>query len=201
MNQVKNGQTIHSLTFSYTEGSASLSLVPDLLKRVLEGEMWREFIVESTGQKAGFDSFEEFVVEKIPCGMGATIDDLRRLCSNRNDILTLIDETLVRPVGRPQTQEIFEEEILYNVQDKKTTKAPTGNSKEAGLRRLRTKSPKLHEEVVKGTKSVHAACVEAGFRKRTSQIKKAQDAVKNMTQDEFEEFKKWLEEYTGDTDD
>ena len=89
-NPIEHGQTIHSLTYSYTEGMASLSIVPDLLKRVLEDKRWISFIVASTGQRAGFKSFEEFVVTPIPNGMGTTIDEVRQVCRRRVDVLALI---------------------------------------------------------------------------------------------------------------
>lgn len=97
--QVKKGQTIHSLTYSYSEGVRNLSIVPDLLKKVLRGELWKGFIVESNDQKASFENFQKFVMAPIPEGMGTTIEDIKRICSHRNDVLDLIDEALRRPVG------------------------------------------------------------------------------------------------------
>lgn len=44
--------------------------------------------------------------------------------------------------------------------------APTGTSREAGLRRLRKDRPDLHAEVLAGALSTHAAMVKAGFRRR-----------------------------------
>lgn len=44
---------------------------------------------------------------------------------------------------------------------------PTGTSVERALLRLSAQRPDLHAEVLAGTKSAHAACVEAGFRRRT----------------------------------
>lgn len=44
---------------------------------------------------------------------------------------------------------------------------PTGTSVERALLRLGEQRPDLHAQVLAGTKSAHAACVEAGFRRRT----------------------------------
>ncbi len=52
--------------------------------------------------------------------------------------------------------------------------SPSGTSKQAGVRRLRRERPDLLEEVKAGSKSVHAACVEAGFRKRLTGLEAAQ---------------------------
>jgi len=43
---------------------------------------------------------------------------------------------------------------------------PSGNSQESALRRLRKDRPDLHELVLNGERSAHAAAIEAGFRKR-----------------------------------
>ena len=44
---------------------------------------------------------------------------------------------------------------------------PTGNAVNYALLRLGEQRPDLHAEVLAGVKSAHAACVEAGFRRRT----------------------------------
>ena len=57
-------------------------------------------------------------------------------------------------------------EPLYNVQG---PKAPTGNSIEATLRRLRADdrplARELHAKVCAGEMSAHAAAIQAGYRK------------------------------------
>jgi hypothetical protein len=45
--------------------------------------------------------------------------------------------------------------------------APSGTSREAGLRRLRKDRPDLHAEVLAGRLSAHGAMVRAGFRRKT----------------------------------
>lgn len=236
-NLVKNGQVINSLTFSLTEGKSSLAQVPDLLKTILANRMWEEFISESENSPQEFPTFEEFVEAPIPSGMGASISELKRLCSHRNDVLTLIDEAIAAPPGRParssvskpsikshiksmeledeesavtvvdyvpsepdeddkEEDEPDEEEILYNVQDSKYTTAPTGNSKDAGLRRLRNHRPDLHEKVINDEMSIHAACVEAGFRKPpATPLEQAKKAVEKMSSEELKEFKQWIADF------
>lgn len=77
---IKNGQTIHSLTHSYTEGMAYLELVPKLVKKVLGEKMYQNFIVECNDKHASFKNFEEFVTAPIPEGMGTTVNQLRQAC-------------------------------------------------------------------------------------------------------------------------
>lgn len=44
---------------------------------------------------------------------------------------------------------------------------PDGTSKDRALRKLRTDAPELHEKVLAGELTPHAAMVQAGFRHRT----------------------------------
>lgn len=69
---------------------------------------------------------------------------------------------------------VSRDETLYNVQGFVTSEAsevhvepPTGNTVERALLRLGEQRPDLHAQVLAGAKSAHAACVEAGFRRRT----------------------------------
>lgn len=45
-----------------------------------------------------------------------------------------------------------------------------GNSRQYSLRKLRNSNPALHEKVLSGELSPHAAMIEAGFRKKTITI-------------------------------
>lgn len=56
--------------------------------------------------------------------------------------------------------------LLDNIQE---AKAPTGTSKDAALRRLRKDRADLHEKVIAGEISAHAAMIDAGFRKKPTQ--------------------------------
>ncbi len=74
------------------------------------------------------------------------------------------------PWGRAGKPDADERIIVDNVHNDYHTDRPTGNAADAALRRLRKHRPDLHEQVLTGGLSPHAAMVEAGFRKRTISI-------------------------------
>lgn len=222
---VRNGNIIHTLSQNVANGIASINTIPKLVKSVIEENMWQNFVVKTTNEEVKYDSFDEFVAAPLgKGGLETTVDTILNLCCKDNTIRTLIDKVRQRPPGRPKKEVVeqqpcdppedslsgdadFEEamadlntdsveEILDNIQDSpQPPKAPTGTSKEAGLRRLRKDRPDLHQEVIDGKKSVHAACVEAGFRKKPKNIETAKRAVEKMTTEELQEFKQWLDSY------
>ena len=85
------------------------------------------------------------------------------MIGDRNDVLLLWTEVSKRKPGRPEK---VEDETLDNIQG--LVLAPTGTSREAGLRKLQKAAAEGNEEaaaqlveVMAGTKKVHTACVEA----------------------------------------
>jgi hypothetical protein len=97
------------------------------------------------------------LIERDPAALrDLDLDLIRRLVIDDKQALDMLDEALQRPPhlhhsGRP---------------------APSGNSIEAALRRLR-KDPRplaraLRGKVLSGEMSAHAAAIQAGYRKRPS---------------------------------
>jgi hypothetical protein len=74
-----------------------------------------------------------------------------------------LDRLLKRPVGSNQHKE--------GVDIVNTLGRPDGNAAGQALRRLRADAPELHDEVVAGRISPHAAMVKAGFRHKTLSIR------------------------------
>ncbi len=75
----------------------------------------------------------------------------------------LSDQALQRPAGgQPDNNNRAKDKTNINNVNNRTER-PTGNSREAGLRRLRKDRPDLLEEVVTGKKTTNAAVIEAGF--------------------------------------
>lgn len=58
-------------------------------------------------------------------------------------------------------------DLLYIIQE---VHAPTGTSTEAALRRLRKDRPDLHQRVINGELSAHAAMIEAGYYKQSALV-------------------------------
>jgi hypothetical protein len=195
MNTVERGQIISSLIHCTRQGEAGLTTLPRLLKKVLQDEMWKNFVVESTEEKMKFSSFEEFVCHPLPQGMGGTLRAIRRLCADHTDVLGMIEAACDKTEGRPKTSE---EKTLYNVQGNnespKTDLAPTGNSSSAGIRKLQKHRPDLFEVVAKGDKSVNAALIEAGLRRPPpTPLETMQKAWNKASQEDKDEFLQWIE--------
>lgn len=125
------------------------------IARVIVADAWRQYVTP-LGRVVAHSSFEAFVRAPRPDGLGTDVATLRKVCRDAPWARDLIDRATQRPPGRPA-----DDETLDNVQG-----FPSGNSAEAALRRLRKHRPDLHERVLAGELSAHAAAVEAGFRSR-----------------------------------
>lgn len=186
-NLKKNANLVEALGSSLRSGDHGLKVVPGLVKRVLAEDAWRSFVTQR-GELVEYDHFEEFVVTPPLKGLGASVDLVRTLVRDDPMALDLFDQATQRGPGRPQG-------ILDNIQD---SAAPTGTSREAGLRRLRKDRPDLHAEVLAGALSTHAAMLKAGFRQRKVSIPVATPAAaaralrKNLEPDQIKELVKLL---------
>ena len=109
---------------------------------------------------------------------------LRHLCRDDMEALDMIDQILENPTGNPTFGK--NNTIVYMVHNSKETetkkvKRPSGNSRQAGLRKLRSYAEQnetvaeLREKVLLGELSVNAALLEAGLRKKRVTIPKKVD--------------------------
>lgn len=87
-----------------------------------------------------------------------TFDDLRKLFSDDAAMLSKLDAAVQNPVG------VHTGDDIDNIN---VTKVPDGTSKQAALRRLRKDRPDLHQKVLDGDLSAHAAMLDAGFRRKS----------------------------------
>jgi hypothetical protein len=94
-------------------------------------------------------------------GLGIPMSTIAKICreTGRHDVLLAIEEVDRMEPHRPK-------------EDKETPTNGRGyvenayNSSAKLLSRLKREQPVLLDAVFKGDKTIHAACVEAGFRKR-----------------------------------
>jgi hypothetical protein len=116
---------------------------------------WQSFDYE----KAGINTHCEYrtFTEYLDKWSRMTLQQLRDLFHADTAVLDLLDVATKQRAGRPET--------VDNVHD--TTDRPDGNAAAAGLRRLRKDRPDLHQRVIAGEMTTHAAMVDAGFRTRT----------------------------------
>ena len=166
--------TLHQML----DGHTQLDGFPDNLKLALDGRIWESDRVFPGGTRQGPMTLHAFVHEHYPAGLGASYSTVERLISDRPDVLAVWTQVTKRkpggsnnPHGRSGKPD--EEITLDNIQGDNQT-APTGTSKEAGLRKLQKAAAEGNgeaavqlAEVVAGHKKVHTACVDAGLRKST----------------------------------
>lgn len=158
---IRNGQIVNSLQSAMRDGASGLRDFPALLKRIIRERMWSLVYVESIKACVEFKTFSEFVSAGPPEGLGADVRTLKHLCRDDTEALDLLDVATQTPNGGDRRSE--QAAISF---DNVKTEAPTGNSRDAALRRLRKDRPDLHALVISGEMSANSAMVEAGFRKR-----------------------------------
>ena len=100
----------------------------------------------------------EIVTTDAPEGLGTELETIKRLCRDDVEAVGLIDQVTARP------------KHVHASDSDNVTITKRGNRADAALRRLRKDRPDLHERVLAGELSPHAAAVEAGFRKRAISI-------------------------------
>lgn len=154
-----NAVLVEALGSALRRGGNALEDVPDLLKRVLEEESWREFVTPR-GELVQHARFVDFVTTPPTRGIGASEDLVRRIVGSDTEALDLLDQALTGRQG--------ERTDLGNIVTK--VERPEGNSQAKALRRLRKDAPSLHSEVLAGRLSAHAAMVQAGFRPKTISV-------------------------------
>jgi hypothetical protein len=189
VNLKKNANLVEALGSSLRSGDHGLKVVPGLVKRVLAEDAWRSFVTQR-GELVEYDHFEQFVATPPLKGLGASLDLVRTLVRSDPVALDLFDSATRGQQGRRT-------DLLDNMQEVGNN-APTGTSREAGLRRLRKDRPDLHAEVLAGALSTHAAMLKAGFRQRKVSIPVATPAAaakalrKNLEPDQIKELVKLL---------
>lgn len=192
-----NGTIVASLSSSIFNADSGLGSAPKLLKQVLKGKenaMWKKFVTQR-GEVVEHDSFEAFVETPPLKGLGADMGLVKRIAGLDSETFDLLDQALKRKPGRPSAPE-GEKETVSNTHG---FERPATGTRARALRKLRTDAPELHEQVLAGNLSAHAAMVQAGFRKRTLTVpvdpEKAAAAIKrNFTKDQLIELLEHLTE-------
>lgn len=201
-----------------------LDQLPALVIEVIRDGRWKRRMVD--GQIVEFSTFEAFCNADPTPGLGITWNTLQNLCRDHIEARDAIAREVQREPGRPtagdapmtsterkQRQRALADvvastvechETVYNIHGFVTSDAqavqverPMGTSVERALLRLSAQRPDLHAEVLAGTKSAHAACVEAGFRRRTITVpvdveRAAATLRRHFTSDEIAEIVRLL---------
>lgn len=160
-----NGILVDSLASAIRNGGTDLGNVPGLLKKLLRDEAWREFET-ALGKHVTYARFEMFVQTPPLAGLGATVDLVRRIISDDPQAVDALDIATQHTAGNPTGANQYQ----GNVDNIHGSSRPDGTSQATALRRLRKDRPDLHQLVLDGGLSAHAAAVQAGFRKKAATV-------------------------------
>jgi hypothetical protein len=161
-----SGIIINGLLIAMHDGEAGLSLVPAIIKRVIEENMWQHFVVESTREDVTHLRFIDFITAKPLRGLGTDEKMLKRICSDDIEVVNLIGEATQEKQGGDHGNQ-YTGGKSNNVNNANEQRGAVGNNRQQALRKLRKDSPTLHAEVLAGKLSPHGAMVKAGFRPKT----------------------------------
>lgn len=157
-----NANLIDSLGSATRHGGAALSDAPELLRRVLEEEAWREFVTQR-GDRVEYQAFSKFVATPPLKGLGVDMALIDRLVGTEDlDLLRLLKAAKAGRPG-PKTAELLPVES-------------TGNSygrdrSDATADRLARDAPEQYNAVQSGDLSINAAAVLAGIRPRRISVR------------------------------
>lgn len=138
--------------------SAGEADFPDLLVMTLATGAWRHPNPERV-----FGSIFEFITAPVAeGGLGTTVDEVRQRCKDHLAARDALDKELARRRGNPTGSN------QYKARESTPPEVarPSGTTRDAGLRRLRAKTPELHRLVVDGKLTVNQAAIAAGFRRK-----------------------------------
>lgn len=184
-----NAHLVESLGSALRDGEHGLNTVPALILRVLEEESWREFVTKR-GEHVEHERFADFVCTPPLKGLGADPVLVRRIVKDNPKALDLLDQAMQQPHGGDHTSQ--------QSKDNNIQLAPQGSSQDRALRKLRKDAPELHEQVIAGALSAHAAMVQAGFRPKTFTVRAdrpesiARSLRKYLTPEQIDELRSLL---------
>lgn len=159
------GLIVGHLSRALLDGTRDLGLIPGLIKRIIQDDMWQEYCDPKSGRRYGpFPSFESFI--EMPArngGLGMTVRELLGLCVNDIAARDAIDRACQRSDNPGRRTDL--------VDNVNKVLRPDGNSEAAALRRLRKDRPDLLERVLSGELTAHAAARQAGFRRQQQSVR------------------------------
>lgn len=126
-----------------------------------EPKTWERFCQEALGYDADF-------IAEIEDGVAILEERGHTGPIPLADIRALDAQDIAEQEQQPHGGDRKSEKYRIKIDDVQLdSAAPTGNSRQRALRKLRKSRPDLHERVLSGGLTPHGAMVEAGFRERT----------------------------------
>jgi hypothetical protein len=168
-----NFTVVRSVAQSLLRGGAALRTIPTGVKTLIERDAWRHFTTEA-GHEVRHDRFEDFVTTAPLEGLGATVEQLERLCADDVEASHALRSALKRQAGRgsKSTNNISRNTIQ-------------GTARAYTLDRLSREAPDLYEEVKAKNLSANAAAIKAGFRKPSITVPLDPEALARVVRRRF----------------
>jgi hypothetical protein len=182
------GNLVDALWHSVDDAAGNLEIVPGLVKRVLETGAWRERI--HRGKRFHHDRFIDFITIKPLAGCGWEPEKVEALIRDEPETLALWRRATTAKAGGDRQSEKAKtiSSIRTNASDvlRGTTRAYT-------LDRLKRERPDLFEQVCAKELSANAAAIEAGWRKKKSELQLLRLHWQKASADEQETFRKEIQ--------
>lgn len=203
---------VRGVSETLRSGGHGIDFLPVTLLHAIELKAWEAFETPM-GNIYRNTTMVQWITSKPPQGLGSSIDRVRQLLTateRAEAALVAFDKEMqVAPggahnlTGRNQhTPKVAcEKEVNVNNVNVDHPERPTGNTAQAGIRRLRKAAEagdqaasRLLAQVVDETSkmSVHRACVEMGWRKAPDPLRVMQAAWTKASQSERQAMLAWL---------
>lgn len=198
-NLIRNAHLVDALGSSLRRGDHALGTVPALLKQILEKDAWREFET-SRGERVRHERFADFVTTPPLKGLGADVDLIDRIVGTADpDLLRLLRDAKKGKPGRP-LKGLDPLGELKGINGEESTPISKGEDTALTAQRLAAQAPEEYEAVKRGDRTIHAAAVRAGFRRRRIPVRldspesAAQTLRKHMSADALARLARLLTE-------
>lgn len=151
------GQVVAELKYMLNRGRNESDSIAALLRRIIDGQIWRGYASETTGMKRGYPSFRQFVTEDLKI---KKIDTLVGLIES-------VDARVAENAKRLWLGETPTAGELGSNQhgSRGTGSTQKSDTADAILARLKRDHPDLAQQVIDGELTANAAAQQLGWRK------------------------------------
>ena len=159
---------LYNRTFQYAQGvTTNVRVFAGAMLQIIRDHLWqRGWLDHVSHQRISTPSLKEFIERPVPKGIGQSIEWTYTALKSACDL------------GDEHARQAISIE--------------GGTSKNYTLARLKRDRPDLAQRVVDGELSANAAAIEAGFRKRQSNLEKVKQLVAKLAPEERRQFADWF---------
>lgn len=154
------GQVVAELKYMLNRGRNESDSIAALLKRIIDGQIWRGYASETTGMKRGYLSFRQFVTEDLKIKKIDTLVGLVEPVDTR-----VAEHAKKLWLGETPTAAKHGEVGRGRNRDRATNSIQGGDTAESTLARLKRDHPDLAQQVIDGELTANAAARQLGWRK------------------------------------